>query len=236
MSLAHSTSGAKLKADDSKGIDVIVTACDGDDMPRAAYRGGALVGMASSKTRPPDEIPIEFIDWPFLEDDPSFENHLDVVKRENPTYAVAPDISDASDREETLRKADILNQHAETVIVVPKGVKPDQVPPRFRVGMPAQDRFGGVPWPVWDYRNCDSVHILGGSPNRQQELSHYVNVDSLDTASPLKAAKFGNVWDGKWQESSFNYYDRIEESMWNLIHHWNERTRRGPDKSQPTGG
>lgn len=207
----------------NEDIDVIVTASGGEDMPRAAYRGGALVGIESTKKRPPEEIPIEFVDWPFLTDDPSFEDHLDVVKREKPKYAVAPDIQDAENYHEVLSQARALDRHAETVIVVPKGVKPDKVPDRFRVGLPAQDRFGGVPWPVWDYRNCESVHILGGSPNRQNELSHYVAVDSVDTASPLKAAQFGNVWNGKWSEAGHNYYDRIERSMGNLLREWNER-------------
>jgi hypothetical protein len=155
-------------------------------------------------------------------DDFDFQAHLDEVKHYNPKYAVAPDIENTEKIHTRLDQADRLNDHAETVIVVPKGVKPTQVPSRFRVGLPAQDRFGGVPWPVWDYRNCDSVHILGGSPKRQQELSHYVNVDSVDTASPLKAARFGDVWDEQWREQGANYYDRIEISMTNLVHHWND--------------
>ena len=211
-------------------IDVIVTSCGGEDMPRAAYRGGSLVGMESTKARPPGEIPVEFVDWPFLQDDLSFdqkwESHLDVVKREKPKYAVAPDIEDESSLNSTLAKADRLRRHAEIVIVVPKGVKPDRVPSRFRIGLPAQDRFGGVPWPVWEYRNCRSVHILGGSPHRQFELSHYVPVHSVDTASPLKAAQFGSVWQGdKWGEDGYNYYDRIERSMENVLKSWNDDER-----------
>jgi hypothetical protein len=204
-------------------VDVIVTSSGGQDMPRAAYRGGSLIGINSSEDRPPDEIPLEFIDWPFLEDDFEFSTHLDVVKRENPRYAVAPDIQSAEDFDSTIAQADLLNRHAEVVIVVPKGVKPKRIPSRFRVGLPAQDRFGGVPHPVWDYRNCESVHILGGSPARQEELSHYVSVKSVDTASPLKAAKFGDVWDSGWEERGHNYYDRIERSMLNLMKKWNER-------------
>lgn len=192
-------------------------------MPRAAYRGGALVGFNSSEKPPPEEIPVEFIDWPFLEDEFEFEDHLNVVKQHSPKYAVAPDIHDSENYDLVISKADLLNRHAEIVIVVPKGVKPSRIPSRFRVGLPAQDRFGGVPWNVWQYRNCKSVHILGGSPARQNELSHYVNVHSVDTASPLKAAQFGDVWNGGWEEKGHNYYDRVERSMGNLLKHWNER-------------
>lgn len=192
-------------------------------MPRAAYRGGALIGFNSSETPPPEKIPVDFIDWPFLEESFEFQDHLDVVKQHNPKYAVAPDIRNDEEFDSAISKASELNRHAKTVIVVPKGVKPKRVPSRFRVGLPAQDRFGGVPWPVWDYRNCSSVHILGGSPTRQNELAHYVSVDSVDTASPLKAARFGDVWDGGWNEEGYNYYDRIERSMGNLVKEWNER-------------
>ena len=223
MSLATQHSEPTSSTTQTNDVDVIVTSSGGQDMPRAAYRGGALVGINSSEERPPDEIPVEFVDWPFLEDDFDFDAHLDVVKREEPKYAVAPDISDSDKFDSSICKADRLARYAETVIVVPKAVKPSRVPSRFRVGLPAQDRFGGVPWPVWEYRNCNSVHILGGSPTRQFELSHYANVHSVDTASPLKAAKFGDVWDEKWTEEGWNYYDRIEQSMLNLLKEWNER-------------
>lgn len=222
MSLATHSNNSTTQTTESTDVDVIVTSSGGQDMPRAAYRGGVYIGINSSQERPPDNIPVDFVDWPFLEDDFVFEAHLDVVKREQPKYAVAPDISNAENFDSRICKADLLNRHAEIVIVVPKAVKPDRVPNRFRVGLPAQDRFGGVPWPIWEYRNCNTVHILGGSPNRQKELQHYANVGSIDTASPLKAATFGNVWDGKWTEDGFNYYDRIERSMLNLKKEWNE--------------
>jgi hypothetical protein len=201
--------------------DVIITGAGGGEMPKAAYRGGALIGYNSSNDRPPERIPVKFIDWPFLEDDPDFERHLNAVKRENPKYAVAPDIQTPDDLLPVLSKADTLANHAEIVIVVPKGVKPDKIPSRFRVGIPAQEEFGGVPWPIWEYRNCRSCHILGGSPNIQFELENYVNVHSVDSASPLKGASYGDVWDGVWSEGGHNYYDRIERSMNNILREWN---------------
>lgn len=191
-------------------------------MCRAAYRGGVLIGMNSSVSRPPDEIPVQFIDWPFLEDNPNWERHLELVKKEKPKYAVAPDVSEDRDLNEVLHKAHQLDQYANTVIVIPKNVKPDAIPPTFRVGVPAQEKFGGVPWPVWEYRDVGDVHILGGSPERQRELSHYMDVKSVDTASPLKGAQFGRVWKDGWSEEGYNYYDRIERSMENLLRFWQE--------------
>ena len=207
-----------------ENTDVIITANGSTDLSRAAFRGGALVGYESGNTRPPEEIPVEFVDWPFTKDEVSFENHLEVVKRERPRYAVAPDIENDSNFSLRINQADILAEHAEIVIVVPKAVKPREVPDRFRIGIPAQEKFGGVPWPVWEYRGCGEVHILGGSPKRQQDLASYIErVDSVDSTSPQKGAKFGDVWTGDgWEELDTNYYDRIEESMENCLRMWNE--------------
>lgn len=217
---------AQPTSDDyANNTDVIITANGSTDLSRAAFRGGALVGYESGNTRPPEEIPVEFVDWPFTKDDVSFEEHLEVVKRERPRYAVAPDIEDSDNLDAILSQADRLAEYAEVVIVVPKAVKPDSVPSRFRVGIPAQDRFGGMPWPVWEYRGCGEVHILGGSPKRQQELSEYLEqVNSVDSASPAKGAEFGDIWTGDgWDELDTNFYDRIEQSMNNCLRMWNER-------------
>lgn len=205
-------------------IDVIITANGSTDLSRAAFRGGALIGYESGNSRPPDDIPVEFVDWPFTKDDVSFAEHFEVVKREQPRYAVAPDVEDAGELEQVLHQADLLANHAEVVIVVPKAVKPREIPERFRVGIPAQERFGGLPWPVWEYRGCGDVHILGGSPARQQELESYLErVDSVDSASAAKGAEFGDIWTGEgWEELDTNFYDRIEESMNNCLKMWNE--------------
>lgn len=208
----------------SDNVDVIITANGSTDLSRAAFRGGALVGYESGNTRPPEDIPVEFVDWPFTKEDVSFADHLEVVKRERPRYAVAPDIEDGEKLDEILAQADTLAEYAQVVIVVPKDVKPSVVPDRFRVGIPAQERFGGVPWPVWEYYGCGHVHILGGSPQKQKELAvHLESVNSVDSTSPQKGAKFGDVWTGEgWEELDTNYYDRIEQSMNNCLRMWND--------------
>jgi hypothetical protein len=209
----------------TNNTDVIITANGSTDLSRAAFRGGALVGYESGNSRPPEEIPVEFVDWPFTKDDVSFADHLEVVKRERPRYAVAPDVEDAEELDTAISQADRLAEYADVVIMVPKSVKPSVIPERFRVGIPAQERFGGMPWPVWEYRGCGEVHILGGSPKRQKELAAYLQrVDSVDSTSPQKGAKFGDVWTGEeWEELDTNYYDRIEQSMNNCLHMWNEK-------------
>lgn len=214
---------ASSTSSDSSTVDVAITASGGSAVPKAVYRGGALVGMNSSTERPPVELPVDFLDWPFLEDEEdevAWRRHLNLARREQPEIAVAPDVTGERGLEAVLDKADQLATHASTVIVVPKAVSPRQVPDRFRIGLPAQDSYGNVPWPMWEYQQCDSVHLLGGGPQRQQKLAQYVPVESVDTSAPVKAAMFGDVWDGSWREAGNGYYDRIERSAEHLSDWW----------------
>lgn len=48
-----------------KDVEVISTSCGGEDVARAIHRSGCLVGYRSADNRPPENIPAEFIDWPF---------------------------------------------------------------------------------------------------------------------------------------------------------------------------
>ncbi len=210
-------------------VDVIVTVNGGRDTAYSVLRGGGLVGMESAGTRPPDDVPIEFVDWPFTKPDTPFEerweNHLAVVKREEPRYAVAPDV-DGIELEDALEYADQLSEYAEVVIAVPKDIHPSAVPDEYRVGMPCQERFGPTPWKWTEYQSCNSVHLLGGSPSKQREIRKYfVPVRSVDTASLIRAANFGKVWsDEKWLKQDAGFYTAVESSVENVGVSWNGHT------------
>lgn len=210
-------------------VDVITTVNGGTDTAYAAARSGVLIGYESSETRPPDEIPIDFVDWPFRKIDEGsaidevFEQHLAVVKRERPKYAVAPDIDEHVGYIEAIQYALKLQRYCDTVIVVPKSVHPRDVPRQFRVGMPCQDRFGGTPHPWTEYANCKEVHLLGGNPAKQTQIGkYYVPVCSLDTAVPISRARWGKVWTGKkFIRKRKGFYGSIEESFATLWREWN---------------
>lgn len=218
-----------------KERDVIFTANGSGKAAHDIYRTGALVGMESMNTRPPDNIPVEFVDWPFskLGEFPDvgelFDAHLKVVRGEQPRYAVAPDIDATVSSEDGLAWAEELQDHCETVIVVPKTVRPIEVPDRYRVGMPCQERYGPTPWQWPEYQECESVHLLGGSPKKHHEiLKHYVAVESLDTTSPLRAASFGGYWDGDgWTSVDGDelFYWCLKQSYRNMRHSMNPRRR-----------
>jgi hypothetical protein len=131
-----------------------------------------------------------------------FDQHLKVVKSERPKLAVAPDLDEFTSYRDAIAWADELDRYAETVIVVPKLEHPRCMPDRFRVGMPCQDRYGPPPWQWTEYTTCREVHLLGGSPVKHSEIQkYYIPVESVDTTSPVNAARFGSYWNGKkWDE------------------------------------
>jgi len=158
-----------------------------------------------------------FLDYPFTKPDITFKDHLAAAKRLNPKIAVAPDIEKGLSLEEGIYQADLLLDHAEVVVVVPKSVHPTKVPDRFRVGLTMANFGSNAPWLLWDYRNCQSIHVLGGSPDRQMlAITHGLQVDSLDGFSLGVQAQFG-MWDNKCTDApnGWDYQRRLIESIKN---------------------
>jgi hypothetical protein len=62
MSLAKSVSEPSRT---ESSVEVASTASGGADVANAIYRSGATVGYRSAEKRPPEEVPVGFVDWPF---------------------------------------------------------------------------------------------------------------------------------------------------------------------------
>lgn len=222
-------------------VDVIVTTDGGQETARAVRSGGGLVGTRSSSSVTGDQH-ISFVDWPFQDPDPSVEQHVRFVRDHRPRYAVAPDISGSWGLGDVVDVAMDLEEHADTVIVVPKAVAPSRVPSRYRLGVPFRDGLetdiGGRSFP--EYRGHGAVHILGGNPNEQLRLRDQFGFDvgSVDTPLPLAWADFGRVFMGAggggvevrdlevqpWGlHLELSRHDRIEFSVMNLVSAWNDR-------------
>lgn len=184
--------------------------------------------MESLNTPPPDDVPVEFVDWPFSklpefggDVGELFDRHARVVADHEPRYAVAPDVMGDLSLTDVLDYADQLWQYCDTVIVVPKSVHPSEVPAVFRTGMPCQERYGPTPWQWQEYESCAEVHLLGGSPVKHSRImKHYVPVESVDTSVPIKPAKFGEYWSAereKWTPTeSLGFYDCLRYSYSNM--------------------
>lgn len=219
--------------------DVIFTARGSSDATEAAWRVGALIGYESMNYRPPERFSVDFVDWPFSklkkqavpDVEGAWNEHLKTVRSERPKYAVAPDDDENSlGWNWVLDRAADLDEYAETVIVVPKMHLPTEVPARYRVGLPCQERYGPCPHSWTAYKTVGEVHLLGGPPPKQAQARKYgVPVESCDTTSPLTAAKWMGYFDGRgWSKlpsGVSDYYRCVRKSYSNIRYAMN------PDRS-----
>lgn len=207
---------------DKDRVSVYATTESGRDTASAIVNSDARLGFEASKSRPPEDYSLEFVDYPFTADTPpEFDDYLPIIKREQPTVAVAPDIEDGRDPNDVFDMADEMANYAEHVVVVPKEIEPAEVPDRFRTGLPLADFGSDSPWEWADFLECESVHILGGPPQAQRQVAQtYIPVDSVDGATMVKASNFGKVWQwpDTWIEVPWSdFYDRIETSLNNTV-------------------
>lgn len=181
-------------------VDVIATVTGGgaagDQTARAIRRGGGLVGIESTVT-PPEGIPVEFLDWPFLQEHATVEDHLAAARELKPKYAVAPDVQDDRSLDEALDIAGGLARHAKFVIVIPKTVAVERVPSHYIAGVPFRNEWD-TDTGVNDFSDFSGrpVHILGGNPTEQIELADrfQYRVTSVDSPNVFAWADGGRVW------------------------------------------
>jgi len=205
-------------------VDVILTVNGGKKICKSIENTEALIGVESGNNLPQNFQP-KFVDYPFTKEELGFEYHLKKVKEFEPKYAVAPDLENSDKIDLRLRQTEQLNQYADNVIFITKigQLHPRDVPNKFVVGFPNQPKFGSNGcWPSFAYRECDRIHILGGSPLTYPQV-RFLNVVSVDSASLVKAAAFGNYYEGNsWlEDGDLSYYERIEISLNNIYEYWN---------------
>jgi len=204
------------------GVDIYMTVNGGEETAQAIRRSPARVGVESGNAWPLNDSPA-FLDWPFTDPEAGFEEHIDLVREHEPALTVAPDVEDGRTLKDVVDMADQIGQHADDVIIVPKGCHPSDVPDRHRVGL-TTGRFGSMaPWSVWEYRDAGPVHILGGAPSEQLAAAHCVEVASLDSFSLGRRARFGE-WDGGAIEcpDEAGYYERLRRSLTRYWRCYNE--------------
>jgi GNAT superfamily N-acetyltransferase len=96
---------------------------------------------------------------------------------------------------EVLRWAEAAAEYvAETIILIPKvmgGIDrlPRQIGGReVRLGYSVPTKFGATGIPAWEFAGWP-VHLLGGSPHRQHDLTRYMDVRSVDGNYAMKLAQ-----------------------------------------------
>lgn len=188
-------------------FDVITTA--GHEHMRIAYEYGFKTGgrLDNIDRLVEDGIPIHFIDMDWH--NPEFDRLVEACKKHNPEYVVGGDYTKHdpshpdSNVEEINERAEILNQYAENVQVVPHGSNQvEHVPDWAVVGYSVPTTYGAAEGELIDYHGRD-IHLLGGAPAKQMRMIREFGEDivSIDGNAINKMANVANrYWTGgKWE-------------------------------------
>lgn len=181
----------------AKAVDIIF--CQGGTSPHShiAFDEGWLPGARSDDTlrgRNKHVIPV-MIDWNFTQ--PNWGRHMTYIKRHRPKYATAPDIYSPDDLSETRDRVAEIAEYADHVIVVPKAngiIDEIMTWPKVILGYSVPTKYGATDVPVWEFAQ-HPVHLLGGGPKAQLDLSRFMNVISADCKAHFRAAGFGQYYD-----------------------------------------
>jgi len=167
---------------------------------------------------------------------PTRARYMAALAQHRPHMATVLDLERPDQLSEVLSWAEEAAQHVKTVLIVPKvaGIIAD-LPRRIggadvRLGYSVPTRYGGTAVPVWEFAGWP-VHLLGGTPHAQMELTHYLDVRSADGNSHQRAAMFGKYWQaGGWIGVEFTGtpdapYLVFERSCQNIMAAWRQVTR-----------
>lgn len=127
--------------------------------------------------------PLHFADQDWKR--PNRAAYMAGLEQHRPTMATVLDWEHIEQLSEVLDWAEEAAQYVEQVLIIPKahgGI--DKLPRRIGgadviLGYSVPTKFGGTYVPCWEFGGWP-VHLLGGSPQAQMRLSHYLNVISTD--------------------------------------------------------
>lgn len=189
----------------SKSRPDLIYCADGNKrFAEIAINSGFLYGARL----PPRGLPFEpyFADQDWKQ--PNRERYMVELAKYKPAIATVLDWERYEQLETVLEWAEEATQYVtEAVLIIPKVIGGVSMIPEAIDGKPVRlaysvpTRYGGTSVPVWEFGRRP-VHLLGGSPKRQWELSHYLNVVSMDgNYSQMMATRFNEFWDGSgWCE------------------------------------
>jgi len=132
--------------------------------------------------------------------EPNRERYMAELAEHKPHMATVLDLDQADQLPEVLGWAEDAAMHIDVVLIIPKitGIIA-RLPRRIgaaevRLAYSVPTRYGGTSVPVWEFAGWP-VHLLGGSPHRQMELVHYLDVRSVDgNMHNLMANKHAQFW------------------------------------------
>jgi len=131
---------------------------------------------------------------------PDRRTYMAELAAHKPHMATVLDLEREEQLPDVLAWAEEAAQFVEVVVIVPKLFDAIAHLPRaiggaeVRLGYSVPTRYGGTFVPTWEFAGRP-VHLLGGSPHRQMEMCHYLDVRSVDGNMMNKmAARHCQFW------------------------------------------
>lgn len=172
---------------------------------------------------------------------PDLPQYATLVAKHRPKIASVLDWERPEQLPEVLAWAETIAPFVEIVMIIPKVIGGVASIPRgiggkpVRLGYSVPTSFGGTAVPLSEF-NGWSVHLLGGRPDRQYRLAHFLNVVSVDgNYHGMKARRFCEYfYHGQWipdggQTKWDAPYVVFERSCQNILAMWRGEN---PPKSQ----
>jgi hypothetical protein len=164
----------------------------------AARARGWSPGSRSDGTLYDEMRPLTLLDINYKR--PKWERHLAVAQAERPSLPLVPDLLSHDGLATALEQATALAPYAtEALLIVPKATGLIADLPRTIAGVPVRlaysvpTRYGKTDVPLWEFAGWP-VHLLGGSPMRQVEMAHYLDVRSADGNMARMVAQWGWIY------------------------------------------
>lgn len=209
-------------------IELIYCADGNRRFAQIAIDAGYLYGAQVPNT-------VYFPPW-FCDQDwkrPNKGRYMAALAQHRPYMASVLDWERQEQLPEVLEWAESAAEFVEVIMLIPKVQSGIEQLPRtiggkpVRLGYSVPTRYGGTELGLWEFSGWP-IHLLGGSPQAQMQLSRYLDVRSVDGNMHGKAARqFCTVWaDGGWQAGTIDrraedgIYRAFEISCHNIMAAW----------------
>lgn len=153
---------------------------------------------------------------------PDRERYIAALAQHRPHIASVIDWEHEEQLDEVLSWAEEVAQFVGVVVLIPKvqgGIArlPREIGGKqVRLGYSVPTRFSGTELPAWEFIGWP-VHLLGGSPHAQINLSFYLRVDSVDGNMHTKMANKNCLfWSmKKGPNGHWNSIEKTDGERWN---------------------
>jgi hypothetical protein len=148
---------------------------------------------------------------------PNREKYMAALAQHKPHLASVLDWESDAQLPEVLEWAEEAAQHCDVVMIAPKVIGGIDRLPRaiggkpVRLGYSVPTSHGSTELPVWEFAGWP-VHLLGGSPQKQMQLTRYFDVKSADGNMASLMATRNQFWTpGNARYASNRYWPTLRE-------------------------